>query len=78
MRNIKNKNVWKYEKYSIMKIWKYKNIQISIYTNMHVEKCNYGKCKRVLQACVHYFHQIFIFSPSDSPLKTMKIGFYFI
>ena len=45
---------------------------------MHVEKCNYGKCERVLQACVHYFHQIFIFSPSDSPLKTMKIGFYFI
>ena len=31
-----------------------------------------------LKACVHYFHQIFIFSPNDSSLKTMKNAFYFI
>ena len=32
----------------------------------------------LLKACVRYFHQIFIFSPTDSPLKTMKNAFYFI
>ena len=31
-----------------------------------------------LKACVRYFHQIFIFSPNDSPSKTMKNAFYFI
>ena len=31
-----------------------------------------------LKACVRYFHQIFIFSPNDSPSKTMKKAFYFI
>ena len=35
-----------------------------------------------LKACVYYensgFHQIFIFSPNDSPSKTMKNAFYFI
>ena len=32
----------------------------------------------LFQACVRYFHQIFIFSPSDNPLKTMKNAFCFI
>ena len=27
-----------------------------------------------IKACVHYF----LFSPNDSPLKTMKNAFYFI
>ena len=31
-----------------------------------------------VKACVRYFHQIFIFSPNDSPSKTMKNAFYFI
>ena len=31
-----------------------------------------------LKACVCYFHQFFIFSPNDNPLKTMKKAFYFI
>ena len=31
-----------------------------------------------IKACVHYFYQIFIFSPNDSPSKTMKNAFYFI
>ena len=32
-----------------------------------------GLCRVVvLKACVRYFHQIFIFSPNDSPSKTMK------
>ena len=36
-------------------------------------------CKKdVLKTCVRYFHQIFIFSPNDSPSKTMKNAFYFI
>ena len=26
----------------------------------------------VVKACVRYFYQVFIFSPNDSPLKTMK------
>ena len=30
------------------------------------------------KACVHYFHQIFIFSSNDSPSKAMKNAFYFI
>ena len=30
------------------------------------------------KACVHYFHHIFIFSPNDSPSKTLKNAFYFI
>ena len=30
------------------------------------------------QAWVYYFYQIFIFSPNDSPSKTMKNAFYFI
>ena len=34
--------------------------------------------KDVLKACVCYFYQIFIFSPNDIPLKTMKNVFYFI
>ena len=31
-----------------------------------------------LKACVRYFYQFFIFSPNDSPLKSMKSVFYFI
>ena len=30
------------------------------------------------KACVRYFYQIFIFSPNDSPSKTVKNVFYFI
>ena len=30
-----------------------------------------------LKACLRYFYQIFIFSPNDSPPKTMKNAFYF-
>ena len=30
------------------------------------------------KACIRYFYQIFIFSPNDSPSKTMKNAFYFI
>ena len=30
------------------------------------------------KACVRYFYQIFIFSPNDSSLKTVKNAFYFI
>ena len=30
------------------------------------------------EACVGYFLSSFIFSPNDSPLKTMKNVFYFI
>ena len=33
---------------------------------------------KIVKACVCYFHQIFIFSPNDSPSKTMKNAFYFI
>ena len=32
----------------------------------------------IVKACVCYFHQIFIFSPNDSPSKTMKNDFYFV
>ena len=32
----------------------------------------------IFKACVHYFYQIFIFSPNDRPSKTMKNVFYFI
>ena len=31
-----------------------------------------------LKLIVHYFYQIFIFSPNDSPSKTTKNVFYFI
>ena len=31
-----------------------------------------------IKACVRYFYQIFIYSPNDSPSKTMKNAFYFI
>ena len=34
--------------------------------------------ERIFKACVRYFHQIFVFSPNDSPSKTMKIAFYVI
>ena len=43
-----------------------------------------SSCKAVftgwtkLKARVRYFHQIFIFSPNDSPSKTMKNAFYSI
>ena len=30
-----------------------------------------------IKACVRYFHQFFIFSPNDSPSKTLKNAFYF-
>ena len=33
--------------------------------------------KNRVKACVLYFHQIFIFSPNDSPSKTMKNAFLF-
>ena len=32
----------------------------------------------IFKACVRYFYQIFIFSPNDSPSKTMKSAFYFV
>ena len=35
-------------------------------------------CLQRIKACVHYFHQICIFSPNDSPSKTRKNAFYFI
>ena len=28
------------------------------------------------KACVHYFHQIFIFLTNDSPSKTMKNAYF--
>ena len=31
-----------------------------------------------LKTCVRHLHQIFIFSPNDSPSKTRKNAFYFI
>ena len=31
-----------------------------------------------VKTCVHCFHQSFIFSPNDSPSKTMKNAFCFI
>ena len=31
-----------------------------------------------IKACVCYFYEIFIFSPNDSPSKTMKNVFHFI
>ena len=31
-----------------------------------------------LKACVRYFRQICIFTPNNSPSKTMKNAFYFI
>ena len=34
--------------------------------------------KILIKACIHYFHQIFIFSPNDSPSKAVKNVFYFI
>ena len=30
----------------------------------------------ILKACICYFHQIFIFSANDSPLKTMKCSLF--
>ena len=35
-------------------------------------------CNGLIKACVLDFFQIFIFSPNDSPSKTMKNVFYFI
>ena len=32
----------------------------------------------LVKVCVPYFHQIFIFSPNDSPSKTMKNAFCFL
>ena len=42
------------------------------------ENSGFGGFGVLLKACVRYFHQIFIFSPNDSPSKTMKNAFYFI
>ena len=42
------------------------------------KKEEYNPEWNILKACVCYFHQIFIFSPNDSPSKTMKNAFYFI
>ena len=39
---------------------------------------NFNAQLSLLKACVCYFYQIFIFSPNDSPSKTMKNAFYFI
>ena len=36
-----------YENMKNIQLWKYENMQISIYINMHVEKYKCGKCKRV-------------------------------
>ena len=36
------------------------------------------KNKCFVKACVRYFHQIYTFSPNDSPSETMKNAFYFI
>ena len=34
------------------------------------------KLKPLLKACIRYFHQIVIFSPNDSPSKTMKNAYF--
>ena len=38
----------------------------------------YQRWPSKVKACVRYFHHIFIFSPNDSPSKTMENAFYFI
>ena len=43
--------------------------------SIYLTACQY---RLVLKACVRYFHQICIFSPNDSPSKTMRNAFYFI
>ena len=50
-----------------------------LFINNHSNLLNNSFLEKVaFKACVRYFHQIFIFSPSDSPSKTMKNSFYFI
>ena len=50
----------------------------STYTVKSVLTTTFLKWSPVLKAYVHYFHQIFIFSPNDSPSKTVKNAFYVI
>ena len=54
---------------------------------VNVRRCHiWSQCSKILgrmellakvKACVRYFHLIFIFSPNDSPSKTMKKCFLF-
>ena len=48
--------------------------------NYHIENEWLFFCKdsTLFKARVHYFYQIFIFSPNDSASKTMKNVFYLI
>ena len=49
------------------------------YTKYKMSQYNDGYMyQATVKACVRYFHQIFIFSPNDSTLKTMKNAFYFV
>ena len=48
-------------------------------SSKYFDTVSYSLCARtIFKACVHYFYQIFIFLPKDSPSKTMKNTFYFM
>ena len=55
-----------------------RNNHISNDYNMHMSEKSKLAIVSILKSCVRYFYQIFIFSPTDRPLKTMKNVFYFI
>ena len=47
------------------------------FTRKHLRQSLFLIKLQVLQACVHYFHQMLIFSPSDSPSKNYEKCFLF-
>ena len=54
IKNTKNKSK------NVMNIWKYKNIQIRKYANMHGEKDKCEKCKRVCIESKYIYIYIYI------------------
>ena len=54
------------------------NPYMCVHMNMWSKLLQAQKSVAMFKACVRYFYQIFIFSPNDSPSKTMKNAFCFI
>ena len=61
----------------LFNLWSLQKRRVSSTNNVAEEITNLTFSK-YFKACVRYFYQVFIFSPHDSPSKTMKNAFYFI
>ena len=58
-------------------LWQYCKEIPAINNNGAIVDCKWANATDSFKACVCFFCQIFIFSPNDTPSKTVKNAFYF-